>query len=427
MLSRELNERLTRVGPGTPMGTLLRRYWYPLAAVSELGQEPIQRRLLGEDLVIYRTGEGRLGVIEAQCPHRRASMRYAIVENEGIRCGYHGWKFGVDGRCLEQPAEPAESTFKNRIKAVTYRAEELGGLIFVYMGPDPAPLLPRFDLFVWDNCLRDVGHAMLPMNWLQVMENSVDPHHVEWLHGHYMNFVRGLTGEAKAEVLARKHEKIAFDVFEYGIIKRRVLEGMTEEDDDWKIGHPLVFPAMLRVGGGGHYQFQIRVPVDDTHTSHFWYDVYKPDGDYVAPVQDSIPLFEVPIYTETGEYLVDFVDGQDVMAWASQGPIADRSHEHLGKSDLGVIMLRRLFQEMLDKVEDGEDPLGVVRDEAVNDCITLPQEKKKFGTGAGFRYEFLTMGQCRYSPIAQEVLALFEEAERSLAGPATPQDTPAPV
>lgn len=414
MLTTELNERLTHVGPGTPMGTLLRHYWYPVAATSELGPEPIQRRLLGEDIVLYRKGN-EVGVIEAHCPHRRASMRYAIVEERGIRCGYHGWLYGMDGQCLEQPAEPPESTFKERIKAVTYRAEELGGLIFVYMGEDPAPLLPRFDLFVWDNCLRDVGHALLPMNWLQVMENSVDPHHVEWLHGHYMNFVRGISGEKPAEVLMRKHEKIAFDVFDYGIIKRRVLEGMTEEDEDWKVGHPLVFPAMLRVGGGGHYQFQIRVPVDDTHTSHFWYDVYKPDGEYVVPQQETIPLFEVPIYNEKGDFIVDFVDGQDVMAWASQGAIADRSNEHLGKSDLGVIMLRRLFQEQLDKVEGGEDPLGVVRDESINDCITLPQEKKKFGSGAGFRYEFLTMGQCRYSPIADDVLRLFEEAEKSLS------------
>jgi 5,5'-dehydrodivanillate O-demethylase len=287
------------------------------------------------------------------------------------------------------------------------------------MGPDPAPLLPRFDLFVWDKCLRDIGHAMLPMNWLQVMENSVDPHHVEWLHGHYMRFVRGLTGEPQPEVLARKHEKIAFDLFEYGIIKRRVLQGMTEEDDDWKIGHPLVFPAMLRVGGGGLYQFQIRVPVDDTHTSHFWYDVYKPDGDHPVPEQDEVPLFEVPIYTETGEYLVDFVDGQDVMAWASQGPIADRSTEHLGKSDLGVIMLRRLFQEQLKLVESGGDPLGVVRDAAANDCITLPQEKKKLGgNGYDFLLEILTMGQCRYSPIATEVLEMFEQAEAATAGTA---------
>ncbi|MGH8891995.1 MAG: Rieske 2Fe-2S domain-containing protein [Actinomycetes bacterium] len=413
MLTTELNDRLTRVGPGTPMGRLLRHYWYPVAASSELGPEPIQRRLLGEDIVLYRKGD-EIGVIEAQCPHRRASMRYAIVEERGIRCGYHGWLYGMDGQCLEQPAEPADSTFKNRIRAVSYKAEELGGLVFVYMGEDPAPLLPRFDLFVWDNCLRDVGHAMLPMNWLQVMENSVDPHHVEWLHGHYMNFVRGISGEAQAEVLMRKHEKIAFDVFDYGIVKRRVLEGMTEEDDDWKIGHPLVFPDMLRVGGGGHYQFQIRVPVDDTHTSHFWYDVYKPDGDYTVPAQESVPIFDVPIYDEKGDYLVDFVDGQDVMAWASQGSIADRSQEHLGKSDLGVIMLRRLFQEQLDRVEDGDDPLAVVRDESLNDCITLPQEHKKFGTGSGFRYEFLTMGQCRYSPIAEDVLKLFERAEKSL-------------
>lgn len=422
MLSAQLNERLTRVGPGTPMGDLLRRYWYPVAAVSELGPVPIGRRLLGEDIVIYRNGRGELSCIESNCPHRRASLEYAVVEEEGIRCGYHGWLYGRDGRCLDQPAEPGDSTFKDRIRAVTYPVQELGGLIFAYLGPDPAPLLPNFDLFVWDNCLRDIGHAMLPFSWLQIMENSVDPHHVEWLHGHYMNFVRGLAGDTKAQVLSRKHEKIAFDVFEYGIIKRRVLEGMTEEDDDWKIGHPLVFPFMLRVGGGGHYMFQMRVPVDDTHTSHYWYSVYKPDGEYTVPPQESIPLFTVPFLDENGRYLVDFVDGQDIMAWATQGPIADRTNEHLGKSDLGVVMLRRLFQQQLDKVEAGGDPLGVVRDPEVNRCITLPQERKKFGAGADFRKEFLGMGQGRYSPIADDVMELFDRAE---AAPEPAPSTPA--
>ena len=120
----------------------------------------------------------------------------------------------------------------------------------------------------------------------------------------------------------------------------------------------------------------------------------------------------MPFRDDEGNFLVDFVDGQDIMAWSSQGAIADRSREHLGKSDIGVVMLRRLFQEQLDVVEEGEDPLGVVRDGSVNDCIVLPQEKKKFGSGGAFRSEFLTMGQGRYSPIAEEVLALFERVEQ---------------
>ena len=421
MLKPELNDRLTRVGRGTPMGTMMRKYWFPVAAVSELGQRPIRRRLLGEDVVIYRTGQGQLGAIESNCPHRRASLKYAIVEEDGLRCGYHGWKFALDGRCVNQPAEPAGSTFKDRVRAVSYQARELGGLIFLYIGDDPAPELPRYDLYVWDGCIRDIGHATLQMNWLQIMENSMDPHHVEWLHGHYMRFIRGLTGEPQPEVLARKHVKIAFDQFEHGIIKRRVLEGMSEEDDDWKIGHPIVFPVYLRVGGGGHYQFQIRVPIDDTHTSHFWYSVYRPDGARDVPAQDSVPLFEVPWQLPDGEFLDDFVDGQDIMAWTTQGPIADRTHEHLGQSDLGVIMLRRVLQEQLNIVASGGDPIGVIRDAARNVQIDLPQEKKKFGTGQGFRHEFLTMGQGRYSPIAAQVLDWFERSE---AGSAAEAGTP---
>jgi len=191
---------------------------------------------------------------------------------------------------------------------------------------------------------------------------------------------------------------------------------MTEEDDDWKIGHPIVFPVYLRVGGGGHYQFQIRVPIDDTHTSHFWYSAYRPEGAGDVPPQDSVPVFEVPWQRPDGGFLDDFVDGQDIMAWATQGAIADRSHEHLGKSDLGVIMLRRVLQEQLDLVEEGGDPIGVIRDPAQNVQIDLPQEKKKFGTGEAFRKEFLSMGQGRYSPIAGEVLDWFERVESAEAG-----------
>ena len=277
MLSQEKNERLTAVGPGTPMGNLLRRYWWPVATHDMAGRVPARRRLLGEDLVLFRDGSGQLGLLAEQCPHRRASLALGCTEQTGLRCGYHGWLFGPDGRCLEQPGELADSTFASRIRAVSYPVAELGGLIFAYLGPAPAPLLPRYDLFVWPDVWRDIAHAELPCNFVQIMENSVDPYHVEWLHGRYGSFLRELAGEPAVQVVTKKHVKVAFEVFEHGILKRRVLEGQTEQDEDWKIGHPLVFPGMLRVGGGGIATFQIRVPVDDTHTWHVWYQAYRFD------------------------------------------------------------------------------------------------------------------------------------------------------
>ena len=407
MTTVEDNEKLTRVGPGTPMGELLRRYWMPIAITSELGVRPIRRRLLGEDLVVFRTGDGRIGVVEPQCAHRRADLAVGVCEATGLRCGYHGWLYGLDGTCIEQPAEPR---LNRRVRIKAYPAQELGGLIFTYMGPEPAPLLPRFDLFVWDNVIRDIGQAKLDFNWLQAMENSVDPYHVEWLHGRFMNFWRESEGTAQVEVLAKKHLKVGFDPFEYGIIKRRVLEGQTEEDDDWKIGHPLVFPIMLRVGGGGIDQFQIRVPIDDTTTWHIWYTVYRPTGVKI-PQQEVIPSYDVPLFDEKGQRILDFIDGQDIAAWAGQGKIADRSKETLGASDLGVVLLRRMLREQLDVVAKGGDPLGVVRDEKLNGCIELPMEKNKYGSGAGFRSEFFHFQAIRHSPLQPSLIEMFEQAE----------------
>jgi 5,5'-dehydrodivanillate O-demethylase len=410
MLTADKNDRLTRVGPGTAMGTLLRRYWWPIAPSAMVGLEPVKRRLLGEDLVLFRDRQGRLGLLAEQCPHRRASLSLGCVEGEGLRCGYHGWLFDTTGQCLEQPGEPADSEFKDRIRTTAYRVQELGGLVFAYLGPDtteqPAPLLPRYDLFVRDDVWRDIGHAVVPCNFLQIMENSVDPYHVEWLHGRYGSFLRELAGEPELEVLRKKHVKVAFEVFEHGILKRRLLEGQTEDDEDWKTGHPLVFPGMLRIGGGGLSFFQIRVPIDDENTWHVWYQTYRPEHGQVPP-QGEIPDYEVPLKDENGDWIRDYVDGQDVTAWVTQGTIADRTQEHLGTSDLGVMVLRRLFQEQMDLVEDGHDPICTYRDPGKNVCIELPQEKEKFGGGEAFRREFLPHGQTRYSPIRSEVAELF--------------------
>ena len=143
MLTAEQNAELTRVGPGTPMGELLRRYWYPVAFTRQLEEFPVKRvRLLGEDWALYRTPDGSYGVVEEQCPHRRASLAYGVVEAEGLRCGYHGWLFGRDGTCLDQPAELDKTSFKDRVRARAGRAEELGGMVWVYVGPEPARCCP---------------------------------------------------------------------------------------------------------------------------------------------------------------------------------------------------------------------------------------------------------------------------------------------
>lgn len=409
MISPEKQQLLTQTSAGTPMGELLRRYWFPIAASCELQVSRVKTvRLLGERLVLYRDTTGRLGLLEERCPHRGTSLAYGLVEQDGLRCSYHGWKFDSTGRCLELPGEPANTKLRQRVRARAYAVQELGGLIFAYLGPDPVPLLPRFDLFVWENCLRDIGQAMVPCHWLQIMENSVDPYHLEALHGRHLTYVRQQRGESAPTHYNRRHEKIGFDLFPYGIIKRRVVAGNTEEDDDWKIGHPLVFPCMLRVGSAGQHRMQIRVPVDDTHTWHLWYACYCPADTQQEVTQSVIPLYEVPWCDEQGQHLVDFVDGQDIMACVTQGAVADRTREILASSDQGVALLRRLLFEQLDKVKAGLDPIGVVRSESQNRLIELPQETNKYGRGARFLRESLAMGHARYSPLYEQIIELLD-------------------
>jgi 5,5'-dehydrodivanillate O-demethylase len=363
-------------------------------------------RLLGEDLALFRTTDGTLGVLDARCPHRGASLAFGIVDDCSLRCAYHGWRFDRHGTCVEIPTFAGGAAPRERVRTTAYRAEELGGLVFAYLGPAPAPLLPRYDVLVWPG-LRDVGRALVPCNWLQIMENSVDPIHLEWLHGRHLTAARQALGQPAPNRYPRSHVEIGFEVFRHGIIKRRVLAGGTREDDDWRVGHPLVFPTMLRVGAHRQHRLQIRVPVDDTHTLHLWYSCYLPREGAAPPVQPEIPVYDVPFRDERGEFLVDFVDGGDIMAWLSQGPIADRTREMLTDADRGVVLLRRLLLEQIDRVRAGEDPLGVLRDPAENTIIELPQEREKYGGGEAFLAESIAMSHVRYSPIRDQILALL--------------------
>src|SRR5437763_16877718 len=158
MLTAKANKRLSLVGPGTPMGGLLRRYWHPVATATDLAREVVLPvRLLGEDLALFQTEQGKLGVVAQRCPHRGASLVYGIPEEDGLRCAYHGWCFDRSGQCIEQPAEPGDSTFKERIKIPAYPVQELGGLIWTYLGPEPVPLLTRWDIMV----LEDFDHFFI--------------------------------------------------------------------------------------------------------------------------------------------------------------------------------------------------------------------------------------------------------------------------
>lgn len=383
MLTAEMNQRLTETGRGTPGGELLRRYWWPVAVSGQLERDAvIGIRLLGEDLALYRTEGGKLGLVAERCAHRGASLVYGIPEEEGLRCCYHGWRYDETGQCNDQPGEPAASTFKDRVCIAGYPVEELGGLIFAYLGPKPAPLLPRWDLLVREDLNREVGITHLPINWLHAAENTVDPIHLEFLHTRYMNYVMKRQGKPPA-AKQRHHLDMAFDLWEFGIMKRRLLEGDDPAtSDDWLVGHPLIFPNTLALGGERGPRFEYRVPIDDTHLMvlHYFTALLAP-GERSRP---AIPFYEVPAKHEDGTYVVETVVCQDMMAWATQGAIADRTTERLGTTDRGIILFRKLLEEQIVKVERGEDPMGVVRDPSRNTpMLSVPRERHAFFTHTG--------------------------------------------
>ena len=381
MLTAEQNERLTRVGPGTPMGELMRRYWHPIAASVELSEDnPTKEvRLLGEDLVLFRSAAGEIGLIEPSCAHRKANLSYGIPEPEGIRCAYHGWLYDIHGQCVDQPSEPEGSRFKEKVKLKAYRAQELGGLIFAYMGPEPAPLLPRYDMLVWPG-IRDAQMCMLPCNWLQCHENSLDPLHFQWLHRYYGGYVMNRK-KPQAErdawnlrtlTKGADHHKIGFEKTSYGVIKRRLIGDETEDDDNWRLGHPVFFPNILRIG----INLQFRVPVDDTHTLHMMLNWRALNDGEEMP--DVVPYQELPVYDEDGRIKGDWVVGQDQTAWIIQGAITDRTTERLGVTDIGLIMYRRMLEEQMQVVADGGDPLNTHRDPVENEIIMVPCERFEY-------------------------------------------------
>jgi 5,5'-dehydrodivanillate O-demethylase oxygenase subunit len=409
-ISQELNEKLTRVGPGTPGGELMRRYWHPIAATTELDHNPTKRvRLLCEDLVLYRDQSDTYGLIDNLCAHRRVDMFYGIPQEHGLRCPYHGWMYDESGQCTDQPFEQtanAQARFQEKVKMKGYPVEELGGLIWAYLGPQPAPLLPRWEPLVRDNSLRDMGITMIPCNWMQAQENSLDPVHTEWLHSAFTDYALERQGKPRNATPAwGVHKKIGFSVFEHGIIKRRITGDGTEEDAEWARGHPVLFPNILVVGSENAPNFQFRVPVDDTHTMHIFYTVHTPD--VPVPPQKGPVVFNVPLpdVDETGAppwKWLDTAPGQDMMAWWTQGPIARRDLERLGVSDEGIILFRKQLEDNIDKVQRGEDPMNVFRDPAKNQSIHLQTERatNRFAGGPA----------AKYSPLSAELRKVFAES-----------------
>jgi 5,5'-dehydrodivanillate O-demethylase len=303
--------RLTYVDRGTPMGEYQRRFWHPIAATIEFEKWPVKKvRLLGEDLALFWTENGTLGLVGDRCPHRGASLSCGMTDGDGIRCAYHGWLYEGAGTCVDTPTEPVTSRLKSRIKIAGYPVDVMGGLVWAYLGPQPAPLLPRFEHLIADGWNRSTGFTSIPCNWLQIAENTLDPLHVEQLHMKYTNWVRARNGEAPVKV--RHHLKVDYELFDYGILKKRLWEGDSEDSDEWQVGHPLIFPGTLLFPYNADYvQYQFRVPVDNENTIVYWYHAKRPPTGEEPTT--TVPVWDNPFKSPDGEFLFGNVNAQDMM------------------------------------------------------------------------------------------------------------------
>jgi phenylpropionate dioxygenase-like ring-hydroxylating dioxygenase large terminal subunit len=358
---------LTDVGPGTPMGELLRRYWHPVGLVADATATPRQVRVLGEDLILFRDGEGRAGLVYPHCAHRGASLYYGKVEARGIRCCYHGWLFDVQGHCLEQPCEPELGRARGKVRQPWYPVEERYGLLWAYMGPpDRKPVLPRYEcleqlgegefLEADDRSIGGGGPPVIPCNWLQHYENLVDPFHVVILHSSFS----GTQFVPEMAVMPQ----VTWDTTDISVrtlSTRQLPDGRTFRRIS-EAGLPTlrVIPNP-RVGGVGPVESLGWVlPIDDHHFRIYVAGRVKEKGELhrMRSRPDGKKLWEELTPEEHQAYPGDYE------AMVSQGPVAKHSEEHLATSDRGLVMLRRLLRQQLDTVREGRDPAGVSFDPA---------------------------------------------------------------
>jgi phthalate 4,5-dioxygenase oxygenase subunit len=387
MLSKEDNDLLTRVGPGTPMGAVLREYWLPMIFSSELPEpdcKPLRVRLLGEDLVAFRDSEGRIGLLEENCAHRGASLAFGRNEGCGLRCVYHGWKFDVNGACVDMPNEPPESNFKDKVRQRAYKCAERRGVIWAYMGPrETPPPLPDLEWNVLPEEQTAQWKALRECNWVQALEGDIDTSHLYILHSRLNEEDDPSFGVYHPD----KHPRLEIVSTDYG-----VMYGARRDEDDehyyWRITQFMLpfhvfFPPSNTSSVPGH----IWVPLDDHHTMA-WTVLACPtaplsdadrarngftgSGEYLPPAPDGLGRWRLGA-NKRNDYLQDFevqrtrnytgiksIFLQDQMVTESMGPIYDRSKEHLGASDAMIIQVRRRLLELAKALRDrGTTPDGV--------------------------------------------------------------------
>ena len=355
------NPTLTEVGPGTPMGELLRRYWHPIGLAGDASDTPRKVRVLGEDLILFRDKSGRPGLVHPNCAHRGASLYYGRVEERGIRCCYHGWLFDAEGHCLEQPCEPELGRARGRIRQPWYPVQELYGLVWTYMGPpEKKPTLPRYDALerldegeiieTNDASIGGGGPQVIPCNWLQHYENLVDPFHVVVLHSSF-------SGTQFVEQMAQMPE-VSWDTFELGVRTtsvRRLADGKVFRRISQAAMPTLRVIPSPRVGRYGRVEsLGWILPIDDRSFRIFVVGRVSEKGELTRMRS----RMNGKLWEELTEEEHQRMPG-DYEAMVSQGAITRHSEEHLATSDRGIAMLRRYLKAQLALLEAGEDPAGV--------------------------------------------------------------------
>lgn len=379
MLSKENNELVTRTGPGTACGSLMRGYWQPAALTEELdGDRPVKAvRLMGEDLVLFRDEAGEYALIGRRCPHRGADLCYGRLEDGGLRCTFHGWLFDSAGRCLEQPAEPPGSRFREKIRHVAYPCIERNGIVFAWLGNGNPPELPEFDCFAAPEAFAFAFKGFMECNWLQALEVGIDPAHASFLHRFFEDPEEGYgrqfgdeTEDIPVTRLLREHPcpEIRVDDTSYGlrlIALRRIDSGRMHV----RVTNQL-FPNAIVIPMSNDMNItQWHVPVDDTHC--WWYAIFTAFETEVKRDlmrTQRLKLYTLPDYrsrmNRSNEYGFDPEEqrmrtftgmGADINVhdqWAveSPGPIHDRTTEHLGASDKAITAYRR---KLIRAISDG--------------------------------------------------------------------------
>ena len=362
---------LTHVGPETPCGELMRRYWQPVCLSQDLKDLPKRVRILGEDLVAFRDREGRPGLLFFRCSHRGTSLEYGRIENQGIRCCYHGWLYDVEGNILDMPLEPPGSAVKNQIKHPCYPVREFGGMVFAYMGPlEKIPQLPQYD--VW---MKEGGKLKVRMgprvggaincNWLQSEENLMDALHTQWLHTAHSG------PQFPSDTYVSMPQELKYEETDMGM--RFVMTRKLSNGQWWDVIWEMIMPLNVHLTYTDEPKTEkVRsvsycIPVDDTHQLGATIRWVPADAD-PQEMSGREKLAPASRQDRSYEHTQRYPDDKEAME--GQGPIALHGLEHHVTSDQGVLIFRKILREAINTVKEGRDPKGIIRDPDVAKCIS---------------------------------------------------------